>query len=143
MKRIIILSAFALMVGKIFSQSNTINYYAPNCLYDSLSKYEKISEEELGCIWDEKGDYSILLIFKLEDNEELKSISKTSNRYLLLNQENSIPIIFKSDLKYSDYFNELQVDSVLAKDNMVISGYYVKMKGRFMAGEITEFYFSE
>jgi hypothetical protein len=128
----------ALMYGlSVASAQNRIVYHVNDEIKEqTLAAIQKLVEgnDQVFAVWATDGDTTNILIAKRDKGSELEFLIANSNRILQL-QTLDVPIIFKSDL----FFSEQAMKTVIGKNGkprikttiFTISGYVVRIKGHY------------
>lgn len=138
MRKIFIIILIFFVSGNVYSQDNDILYYVTSSVNDSLDKNVDF-KKTIGCVWHDEGENIVLLFFEVDSLPDVSLLVKKTNRFLCIDNNRKIPIIFNSDFKFSTIFNTLESDNTVSTNsNIILGGYVVRISGRFMSGKVIE-----
>ena len=143
-----ILFCLTLIILKSSGQSlqfKGIEYLMPDTVKHKI--LEVIKDDKTGNLffvtWDTDRDTTYLRLARYSTSDGIYALIKNSNRFVKLSENQTIPIIFDSDLEFNTTFHKIKnkgkQNEIMNVTDFNISGYTIEFTGSYYNAKLIKF----
>jgi len=141
MKKILIVIYYLFSWFFVFSQK--IEYRTSPALRDTVLKKLDLNNLRYGCVLSQNNSSMVTAVFFKIDSTDtiLKQMCDLSNRFIFVNSEYEIPVIFDFDFYFSAINNQIENDIVTTIPKGPLGGFVCQFEPYFESGKVLRAFF--